>query len=92
LNNAKKFCNGILMDISDICIMYYFDRCLIFVGTSDPTGDPYPHVYEYGGKSIPTSGYWWPDRVIFCHGYEYGIVIPAGYLPIAILLVFRTSP
>jgi hypothetical protein len=23
------------MDILDICIMYHFDRCLIFVGTSN---------------------------------------------------------
>jgi hypothetical protein len=35
-----------------ICIIYYFDRCLIFVGTGDPMGDPYPHGCR--GKSIPT--------------------------------------
>jgi hypothetical protein len=45
------------MDILDICIIKYFDRCLIFVGTGDPMGDLYPHKYEYGGKSISTSVY-----------------------------------
>jgi hypothetical protein len=35
------------------------------MGTGDPMGDPYPHVYEYVGKSIPTSVYEWPDDVIF---------------------------
>jgi hypothetical protein len=54
------------------------------VGTGDPMGDPYPRGYEYGDKSIPTSVYGWPDGVIFCHGYGYGVVIPGGYLPIAI--------
>ena len=23
----------------DVCIMYYFDKCLFFVGTGDPTDD-----------------------------------------------------
>jgi hypothetical protein len=45
------------MDILDIRTIYYFDRCLIFVGTGDPIGDSYQHGYEYGVKSIPTSGY-----------------------------------
>jgi hypothetical protein len=57
------------------------------VGTGDPMGDPYPHGYGYGGKSIPTSVYGWPDRVIFVSWvwiWLYEIVIPDGYLPIAI--------
>jgi hypothetical protein len=33
------------MDILDICIIYHFDRCLIFVGAGDPMGDSYPHGY-----------------------------------------------
>jgi hypothetical protein len=45
------------MNILDICIIYYFDICLIFVGTGDPVGDPYPHGYRYESKSIPTSVY-----------------------------------
>jgi hypothetical protein len=28
-----------------------------FLGTGDPMGDPYPHGYGYGGKSIPTNVY-----------------------------------
>jgi hypothetical protein len=31
----------------------------------DPMGDPYPHGYGYGGKSIPASVYGWPGGVIF---------------------------
>jgi hypothetical protein len=30
--------------------MYYFDRCLIFVGT----GDPYPHGYGMGVNLYPS--------------------------------------
>jgi hypothetical protein len=62
------------MDILDICIIYYFDRYLIFVGTGDPMGDPYPRdppVYMND-----------PAGLFFCRGY--GVVIPGGYLPIAI--------
>jgi hypothetical protein len=66
------------MDILDVCIMYYFDSCLIFVGT----GDQYPHGYGYEVKSIPTVDMGDPTKLFFCHGY--GIVIPDGYLPIAI--------
>jgi hypothetical protein len=42
-------------------------------------GDPYPHGYV--GKSIPTRGYG--------YGYGYGIVIPGGYLPIAISSLYQ---
>jgi hypothetical protein len=45
------------MDILDVCIMYYFGRCLIIVDTGDPTSDTCSHGYEYGGKSITTGGY-----------------------------------
>jgi hypothetical protein len=57
------------MDILDIFIIYYFDRCLIFVGTGDPTGDPYPH--GYGGKSIPTMYMGDPTGLFFCRAYGY---------------------
>jgi hypothetical protein len=43
------------MDIVDN--VYNIDMCLTFVGTGDLMGDPYPHGYGYGGKSIPTSVY-----------------------------------
>jgi hypothetical protein len=45
------------MDILDVCIMYYFNICLIFMRTDDPMDDLYPHRYGYDGKYIPTSGY-----------------------------------
>jgi hypothetical protein len=61
-----------------------YDIYVIFVGTEDPTGDSYPHGYGYGDKSIPTSEYGWPDGVIFCRGYGYGIIIAGEYLLIAI--------
>jgi hypothetical protein len=67
----------------------------------DPIGDPYPHRYGYGGKSIPIGGYGCRDGAIFLSWVWYGIVIPGGYLPIAIstfarcyrfvLLILRNS-
>jgi hypothetical protein len=33
------------MNIFDVYIMYYFDRCLIIVGTCDPMVDLYAHEY-----------------------------------------------
>ena len=75
------------MNILDVCIMYYFDRCLIFTGTCDPTSNPYLHRYVV---NILTSGYGVAWRVIFCcceYGYE--IVIPDVYLPIAISMWMR---
>jgi hypothetical protein len=47
------------------CVMCYFDRCSIFVGMGDPTNDFDPHGYEYGGKYVPTSGYGFPEIVVF---------------------------
>jgi hypothetical protein len=37
------------MDILDVCIMYYFDRCLIFMGMV--THMTYPHGYGMGINS-----------------------------------------
>jgi hypothetical protein len=45
------------MDILDNYIIYHFNRCLIFMGMNDLTGDPYPHGYGYEGKFIRTSVY-----------------------------------
>jgi hypothetical protein len=55
------------MNIPNICIICHFDRCLIFMYTSDPTVDLYPNEFEYGGKSIPTPIYIGDtiDRIIF---------------------------
>lgn len=45
--------------------------------------NPYPLVYMGD-----------PVRLFLCHGYGYGIIIPGGYLPIAISTehVFFLSP
>jgi hypothetical protein len=52
-------------------------------------GDPYPHGYGYGRMGVnPYPPLYMDDPVglFLCRGYEYGIVIliPGGYLPIAI--------
>jgi hypothetical protein len=74
------------MYILDVCIMYYFDRCLIFIGTCDRTGDPYPCGYGhgYGVNPYPLVNMSDSTGLFFCRGYGYGIVIPGRYLPIAI--------
>jgi hypothetical protein len=52
-----------------------------FWGTGNPMGDPYPRGYEV--NSYPPVYMGDPMRLFFCRGYEYGVVIPSGYLPIA---------
>jgi hypothetical protein len=37
------------MEILEICIIFYFDICLIFAGTGESDG--------YEGESIPANGY-----------------------------------
>jgi hypothetical protein len=37
-----------------------------------------------GVNSYPPAYMGDPMGLFFCHGYEYGVVIPGGYLPIAI--------
>ena len=60
------------MDMLDACIMYYFDRCLIFVCMGMRV-NPYPLVDMDDLM-----------RLIFCREYEYKIVIPSDYLFIVI--------
>jgi hypothetical protein len=59
---------------------------MFFVGTGDPMGDPYPHVYGYGYGVNPYPPVYMGDPIglFFCRGYVYGVVIPDGYLLIAI--------
>jgi hypothetical protein len=52
------------MDILDICIMYSFDICLIFVGK----GDPYPHEYVYGVNPYPPMYIGDPMKLFFIVG------------------------
>jgi hypothetical protein len=57
------------------------------VGTGDPMGNPYPHgVYGYGVNPYPLVYMGDPVGLFLCrgYGYGYGVVIPGGYLPIAI--------
>jgi hypothetical protein len=54
------------------------------VGTGDPMSDSYPHGYEYGGNPYPPVYMVDPLELFLCRGYEYGVVIPDRYLPIAI--------
>ena len=59
------------------------------MGTGDPMGDPYPHGYGYGGMGMGVNPYPLvymgdPMGLFLCRGYGYGVVIPGGYLPIAI--------
>jgi hypothetical protein len=49
------------------------------VGTGDPMGDSYPHGYGYPPVYMGD-----PVGLFLCRGYGYGVVIPGGYLPIAI--------
>lgn len=62
-----------------------YDICLIFMDMDDPTDDPYPHGYEYWGKSIPTSEYEW-SGLFFCSGYGFEIIITCGIYPLSSLI------
>jgi hypothetical protein len=54
------------------------------VGTGDPMGNPYPHGYEYGVNPYPPAYMGNLVGLFLCRRYGYGVVIPGGYLPIAI--------
>jgi hypothetical protein len=54
------------------------------VGAGDPMGDPYPHGYAMGVNPYPPVYMGDLMRLFLCHGYGFGVVIPIGYLPIAI--------
>jgi hypothetical protein len=47
-------------------------------------GNPYPHGYGYGVNPYPPVYMGDPVGLFLCCGYEYRVVIPGGYLPIAI--------
>jgi hypothetical protein len=61
------------------------------VGTGDPMGDPYPRGYRYGVNSYPPVYMGDPVGLFFCRGYGYEVVIPGGYLPIAISNLLQTQ-
>lgn len=59
--------------------MYYFDRYLIFVVTSDP----YPHGSYEVNPYLPADMID-PTELFFCHEYVYRVLIPGGYVLIVI--------
>jgi hypothetical protein len=60
------------------------------MGTGDPMGDLYPRVSM---KINPYPPVCMDDSIglFFCRGYVYEIVIPGGYLPIAIYLYLTNA-
>jgi hypothetical protein len=49
-----------------------------------PAGTRYPQRHEYGYDFVPECGYGFLAAMCFIRGYGYGMVVPIGYVPIAI--------
>jgi hypothetical protein len=57
---------------------------LMLVGMGNPLGTRNPHGYGVGQNLTPVMGMSFLAGVFFLRGYEFGQVIPSGFLPIAI--------
>jgi hypothetical protein len=57
---------------------------LMLVGMGHPLGIRNPYGHEFGQKFIPVMGMGFLAGVFFLRGYEFGQVVPSGFLPIAI--------
>jgi hypothetical protein len=57
---------------------------LMLVGMGNPLGTRNPHGYGFGQNFIPVMGMSFLAGVFFLRGYEFGQIIPSGFLPIAI--------
>jgi hypothetical protein len=57
---------------------------LMLVGMGNPLGTRNPYGHEFGQKFIPVMGMGFLAGVFFLRGYEFGQVVPSGFLPIAI--------
>jgi hypothetical protein len=57
---------------------------LMFVGMGNPLGTRNLHGYGFGKNFIPVMGMGFLAGVFFLRGYEFGQVIPNGFLPVAI--------
>jgi hypothetical protein len=57
---------------------------LMLAGMGNPLGTRNPHEYGFGQNFIPIMGMVFLADVFFLRGYEFGQVIPSGFLPIAI--------
>jgi hypothetical protein len=68
----------------------------MLVGMGNPLGTRNPHGYGLGQNFIPVMGMDFLAGVFFLRGYEFGQVIPNGFLPIAISkrgrVCFQTPP
>jgi hypothetical protein len=64
-------------------MMNYFFM-LMLVGMGNPLGTRNPHGYGFGQNFVPVMGMSFLAGVFFLRGYEFGQVIPNGFLPIAI--------
>jgi hypothetical protein len=57
----------------------------MLVGMGNPLGTRNPHGYEFEQNFIPVIGIGFLASVFFLRGYEFGQVIPNGFLPIHLL-------
>jgi hypothetical protein len=64
-------------------MMNYFFM-LMLVGMGNPLGTRNSHGYGFGQNFVPVMGMSFLAGVFFLRGYEFGQVIPNGFLPIAI--------
>jgi hypothetical protein len=53
----------------------------MLVGMGNPLGTRNPHGYGFGQNFIPVMGMSFLADVFFLRGYEFGQVIPNGFLP-----------
>jgi hypothetical protein len=56
----------------------------MLVGMGNPLGTRNPHGYGFGQNFIPVMGMGFLASVFFLRGYEFGQVIPSGFIPVAI--------
>ena len=54
------------------------------IGYGLPIGFILPDGYGYGNDFVPAHGYGYCSGYNFFRGYEFGIELPDGYIPVAI--------
>jgi hypothetical protein len=64
---------------------------LMLVGMGNPLGTRNPHGYEFGQNFIPVMGMSFLADIFFLRGYEFGLVILSGFLPLPSLLMLQPS-
>jgi hypothetical protein len=63
---------------------------LMLVGMRDPLGTKNLHGHGFGQNFICVMGMSFLAGVFFLRGYDFGQVIPNGFLPIAISILARS--